>query len=119
MGGDVMAGYRPTRFHVGMMRDRITVANEVTTPAESGQPVVSFVNWLINEPATYVYVGGAETIRGRQIEAGITAIFTVRYRSGYLPTQAITYKSQRYGIVHVRPVDGKDRYLELFCKAVA
>lgn len=114
-----MAGYRPSRFHVGMMRDRITVANEVTAQAESGQPIVSLVNFLVNEPATYLYVGGAESIRGRQIEAGINAIFTVRYRPGYLPTQAITYDGQRYGVVHVRPIDGKNRYLELFCKAVA
>jgi SPP1 family predicted phage head-tail adaptor len=113
-----MAGYRPTRFHVGMMRDRIIVANEVTPTNETGQPVVTLVNWLTSEPATYVYVGGAESIRGRQIEAGINAIFTVRYRDGYVPTQVITYAGQRYGVVHVRPVDGKNRYLELFCKAV-
>lgn len=118
MAGDVMLGYRPSRFHVGQMRDRITIQTETTTRARSGQPVVAFVNFLVSEPATYLYVGGAESIRGRQIEAGINAIFIVRYRPGYLPTQAITYAGQRYGIVHVRPIDGKDRYLELFCRAV-
>lgn len=111
--------YRPGRgFRVGMMRDRITVSVETTAQDAAGQPIVTLVPWLTDEPATYEFFSGGESSRGRQVEAGISAIFTVRWRSGYTPQMVVTMMDQQYGIVHVRPVDGKNRYIELFCKAV-
>lgn len=101
------------------MRDRITVSTEVQTQDAAGQPIVSLSTWLESEPATYEYISGGETTRGRQVEAGIKAVFIVRYRSGYTTQMQITLGDQRYGIVHVVPVEGKNRYLELHCKAVA
>lgn len=111
--------YRPGRdFRVGQMRDRITVATETTTQDNAGQPIVALSNWLVDEPASFEDTRGGETTRGRQVEAGVTAVFTVRYRDGYAPTMQITRSGQRYGIVHVSHVEGKNRYLELHCKAV-
>jgi SPP1 family predicted phage head-tail adaptor len=112
--------YRPGKmFRVGQMRDRITVSTEVQTQDTAGQPVVSLATWLLREPASYEYISGGETTRGRQVEAGIKAVFVVRYRPGYQTQMQVTLGDQRYGIVHVVPVEGKDRYLELHCKAVA
>lgn len=111
--------YRPSRnFRVGSMRDRITVRQPTETLADDGQPVVSWTDFLASEPATYEYVSGTERNRAGQVEAGVNAVFTVHYRSGYLPTMKVVFGGVDYGIVHVVPVRGKSQYIELHCKAV-
>jgi SPP1 family predicted phage head-tail adaptor len=114
-----MRGYRPQRgFHIGEMRSRITVKVETTTQDSAGQPVVSLVNWITDEPAKHEPTTGGETARGRQVEANIAAIFTVHYRDGYTPQMSVDCDGQTYGIVRVLPVDGMNAYRELHCKAV-
>jgi head-tail adaptor len=113
-----MRGYRPQRFHLGEMRNRITVKRETTAQDAAGQPVVTLATWLTDEPAKWEPVAGTEGARGRQVEAGIAAVFTVHYRSGYTPKMVVLCGSQSYGIVGVQPVDGMDAYRELHCKAV-
>jgi SPP1 family predicted phage head-tail adaptor len=111
--------FRPERkFRLGTMRHRITVSVETTTQDDAGQPVVTLSTWLSEEPAKFEPTTGGEGARGRQVEAGISAIFTVRYRSGYTPKMAIDINGQRYWIVYVKPVQGMDRYRELYCKSV-
>jgi head-tail adaptor len=113
-----MSGRPSKGFHVGQMRDRITVKSATATQDASGQPVVTKANWLVNEPAKFEPTQGGEGFRGRQVEAGIQAVFTVRNRSGYVPEQTVVHDSINYGIVYVKPVEGLDRYRELYCKAV-
>jgi SPP1 family predicted phage head-tail adaptor len=113
-----MRGYRPQRFHIGEMRSRITVKNETTTQDDAGQPVVTLTTWLVDEPAKWEPTTGTETARGRQVEAGIAAVFTVHYRPGYTPKMEVICDGQTYGIVYVNPVDGMNVYRELHCKAV-
>jgi SPP1 family predicted phage head-tail adaptor len=113
-----MRGYRPQRFHLGEMRSRITVKTETTTQDDAGQPVVTLSTWLVNEPAKWEPTAGAEGARGRQVEAGVAAVFTVHYRDGYTPKMVVTCAGQNYGIVGVHPVDGMNAYRELHCKAV-
>jgi SPP1 family predicted phage head-tail adaptor len=111
--------FRPERgFRVGEMRHRIAVKVETTTQDAAGQPVVAFTTWLLDEPAKFDPMTGGEGARGRQVEAGITAIFTVRYRDGYTPEMIVVHRNQQYGIVYVNPVAGADRYRELHCKGV-
>lgn len=110
---------RPKRgFHVARMDKRITIQSETTTRDAAGQSVVTLASWLVNEPAAYESTRGGEGSRGRQVEAGIDAIFTVRYRPGYSAQQVIIYGGVKYGIVYAKEVDGHDRYRELYCKAV-
>jgi len=111
--------YRPSRgFRVGEMRHRITIKTETVVQDTAGQPVVSLVNWLVDEPAKFEPTSGGEGARGRQVEAGIAAIFTVRYRDGYTPQMSVDISGDRYWIVYVKPVQGMDRYRELHCKSV-
>jgi SPP1 family predicted phage head-tail adaptor len=111
--------YRPSRgFRVGEMRHRITIKTETTVQDAAGQPVVSLVDWLVDEPAKFEPTSGGEGARGRQVEANIAAIFTVRYRDGYKPDMAIDIGGERYWIVYVKPVQGMDRYRELHCRSV-
>ena len=111
--------YRPGRgFRVGEMRYKINVKSEVTETDDAGQPVVALQTWLFEEPAKFEPTTGGEGARGRQVEAGISAIFTVRYRPGYSPQMAVEIGSETYWIVYVKPVQGMDRYRELHCKSV-
>jgi SPP1 family predicted phage head-tail adaptor len=111
--------YRPGRgFRLGEMRHRITIKTETTLQDAAGQPVVSLVDWLVDEPAKYEPTQGGEGARGRQVEAGISAIFTVRYRDGYTPQMAIDFGRERFWVVYVKPVQGMDRYRELHCRSV-
>jgi len=111
--------YRPARkFRVGEMRHRITIKTETTSQDEAGQPVVTLSTWLAGEPAKFEPTSGGEGARGRQVEAGISAIFTVRYRDGYTPQMAVEIGGDRYWVVYVKPVQGMDRYRELHCKSV-
>ena len=107
---------RPSGFSVGLMRDSITIQSVTETVDSAGQPVVSYTNTHANIPASYEYISGGETMRGKQVEAGVVAIFTTRNIEDLVPTQRIVHSSGSYGLVHVRPVDGRERYLELHAR---
>jgi SPP1 family predicted phage head-tail adaptor len=109
---------RPTRFRTGAMRHRCTVQTPIETQDASGQPVVSWSNYVVSEPCEFTPTSGIENMRGRQLEAGTRAIFTVRYRSGYEPQMSVLFDGERYGITAVNRVDGQRKYLELVCSAV-
>jgi len=42
----------------------------------------------------------------------------VRYRDDYDPEQRILFEGEYYGIVFVRPMAGRNRYMELHAKVV-
>lgn len=109
---------RPRRFSVSRLRYRITVQSHVATIGESGQRTSTWSDRLTNEPADHEDVTGGQMMRGRQIEEGVTSVFTVHYRDGYSPKQRVIYDGETYGIVRVHRVDGRKRYLELHCEGV-
>jgi SPP1 family predicted phage head-tail adaptor len=106
---------RPKQFGVGSMRHRCTIQQVTETQDASGQPVVSWSDFVVDEPCQFIPTGGSETMRGRQLEAGTKAIFRVRFRSGYQPEMRIVFNSTNYGITYVNQIDGLRRYLELVC----
>ena len=99
------------------MRHRISLRKPIKSIDASRQPIIKYEDELINEPAKFVQVSGGETVRGRQIEAGITALFTVNYRSEYSVEKQILFAGQTYGIVRVDKPDGVNRFADLHCKA--
>ena len=111
--------WRPRRgFRVGAMRERIDVQT-ATVDASSGQPVRTWATTYASEPAAFDPVAGGETIRGRQVEAGTTAVFTVHSRSGGFDTEMrVIHNAQTYGVVRAVPVEGGRRYVELHCKSI-
>ena len=113
-----MSFQRMSGYEVGKMRQRITIQSKTDAADAAGQPTRTWSNTYINEPAQVEYTGGTETFRGRQLEAGIQAVFTVRHRDEYTPEMRISYGGNYYGIVRVRPVQGGRRYTELYCRAV-
>lgn len=104
---------RPNRHRVGGMRHRCTIQQVTETQDASGQPVVSWTDYVENEPCDYLPRSAYEGARGRQVEAGVTAVFIVRYRSGYNEKMSVVFDSERYGITSIQKVDGLNRYLEI------
>jgi SPP1 family predicted phage head-tail adaptor len=111
---------RDRGIRVGALRHRITVQtpSKTTGALTQGQRIVSWTNRLTDEPADYEYPSGGQISRGRQVEENVRAVFTVRYRSGYSTEERVVFDGQNFGIVHVKPVLGRDRFLELHCRAV-
>lgn len=106
------------RQSTSRMRHRITVKQRITTRDEStGQPIESWTPRFTSEPAAFNEVAGGEQLRGRHIEAGVTAVFVVNYREGYDETDIIEFDGVEYGIVRLRRPDGIKRYLEIHAKA--
>lgn len=111
---------RDRHIRVGGLRHRITVQ----TPSKSdgsttqGQRIVSWTTRLTDEPADYEYTSGGQGSRGRQVEETVRAVFTVRYRAGYSTEERVLFDGQNFGIVHIKPVVGRDRFLELHCRSV-
>lgn len=89
-----------------------------TTDESTGQPVRTWSTTLSKEPAAWTPTAGTETVRGRQVEAGISGYFTVSFRTTYSVEQRVQHEGTNYGIVHVKPVDGGRRYIELHVKAI-
>lgn len=102
----------------GLMRHRITVREATTAIDSARQKVVTYVDRFTNEPAAFQQVSGGETIRGRQIEAGVTALFKVNYRGGYEVTDQVVFDGQNYGIVRLEIPQGVKRFMWLHCKGV-
>ncbi len=73
---------------------------------------------MSGRPRRFSVVSGGQVFRGSQVNEGINAIFTVRYRDEYAPQHRILYGGQAYGIVFVQPIEGRDRYLDCHCKVV-
>lgn len=109
---------RKPKDRVGALRQRCTIQQPTETLDAAGQPVVSWTNYVVNEPCDYMPTGGLESMRGRQLEAGTRAIFRVRWRSGYTTKMSVTYDGERYGITAVNPEEGLRRYIQLVCAAV-
>lgn len=106
------------RQSTARMRHRISVKQRITSRDQStGQPTEAWLVRFENEPAAFNEVAGGEQLRGRHIEAGVTAVFVVNYREEYKETDIIDFDGVEYGIVRLRRPDGIKRYLEIHAKA--
>lgn len=99
-------------------RYRVDIETPTETQDSTGQPIVSWGSFITDEPAEYIPTGGTESMRGRQLEAGTTAVFRVNYREGYTRQMRLLFRGDYYGITHINPVEGMFRELELLTKAV-
>lgn len=107
--------YRPSRFSVGNMRDRVTIQRPIESQDGYGQPVVTWSTYLANVPASFepARIGSGETTRGRQVEAISSAVLFTRYLQGVDSKMRVVRNGVHYGIVSVREVNGGSRYLEI------
>lgn len=100
----------------GQLRHRVTIesASELTT----GEPNPTYTTLAASIPAEVIETRGGEYVRGRQIEAGIAAVVTVRYRSDITPDMRLLYGTRYLNIVSVIDPTGFRSVLELACQEV-
>lgn len=110
--------WRPKQFRLGAMRDRIDIQTPTMTVDAAGQSIPAWTDTIEREPCVFDSASGGETLRGKQVDTSITAVFTIHYRSGLTTQQRVKYNNEYYGIVYVRPVEGGRRYIELQCRGV-
>lgn len=114
-----MTNYQSKRLAIGSMRDRIVIETEQTTlDSDTGQPIRAWSTFYSSVPAVYTPTRSGESFRGGQVEAGINAVFTMRYQKDIAPTMRIRFDGIIYNIVFVMPVTGAKRYLDIYCRAV-
>lgn len=115
-----MSGRPKGGFNPGKMRHRITLQVATESVDSNGQVNRTWTTDLFKEPAQWIPTSGGETIRGKQIEAGINAVFIVRFRENkYTAQKRVLLGETVYGIVHAHDIEGQRRYIQLECKAVA
>jgi len=99
------------------MRERIAIQRIEESIDAIGQTIRSWVDVYKDEPARYEPVSGSETLRGKQVEAGVVVVFTIHARDAIDATMRVQHGANLYGIAYVNPVDGGSRYIELRCQA--
>jgi len=115
-----MTSGRPRAFSVGAMRDRVDIQQATESVDDIGQTIRTWSTLLYREPCNWTQVSGGEFVRGKQIEAQIRAIGIVKYRANtYTPEMRVVVDGVAFGIVHVLPVEGLRKYIQLECKAVS
>lgn len=99
-------------------RYRVDIERPIAAQDDAGQPIVTWKQFVTDEPAEYVPTGGNETMRGRQLEAGTSAVFRMNYREGYTRQMRIKFRGEYYGITHINPVEGMFREVDILTRAV-
>ena len=103
---------------IGDMRHRIDIETPTETQDDAGQPIVEWVARQVFVPANVVELNGTESMRGRQLQAGVQAIFTIWKDDAIDNTHRIVFAGKNYGILYVNTVDGARPFLELLAKRI-
>lgn len=106
----------PYCLHPGRLRQRITLEAAATPTDGETNPTYSTV--ASNIPAEVLEVSGGEYIRGRQVEAGLNAVITIRYRSDVTVQHRVKYGTRYLNIVSVKDPTGYRSEMVLDCKEV-
>lgn len=104
---------RHNRIKTSAFRQRCNIEQVTETQDGYGQPIVTWSDFLVDEPCQFIPQGGNETMRGRELEASVRAIFRVRRRNGYNVKMRVKFNNEYYGIEFINPVEGLERYYEL------
>lgn len=100
----------------GQLREYIQILNEASNAGDELPRYSSGDKFAADVHAEIVDVGGGEMFRGRQIEAEVDCVVTIRYRSGVQHNMQITTSASRtLNIRRIVDPDGRRRFLELHC----
>lgn len=109
--------WRPQGFRLGAMREWISIQSVSVAISDAGDKTETWSDLYTSEPAKFEMTSGGETLRGKQVDAGITAVFTVHYRDDVTSTMRVVHNDVNYGIVYVKQIEGGTRYMELWCRS--
>lgn len=110
---------RKTSGSIGKLRHRVTIEQNSGSPDSFGEVTPSWSALASNVPARVEGVAGVETRQGEQIEAVVTDVVTIRYRSDVTPEMRVVHGSRVLNIERALDPDGRTRRLVLHCKELA
>lgn len=102
----------------GMLNQRISVEAAAWSQDASGQRIATWVPTFSKLPAKVESVTGGEILRGRQVSAEATTMFTIRYRAGVTTAMRVKFEGRTLGIVRVSDPYGDRRELRIECREV-
>jgi SPP1 family predicted phage head-tail adaptor len=94
------------------------VTIETAATPTDGEPNPSYTTLAANVPAEVIETGGGEYLRGRQIEAGVNAVVTIRYRDDITPRMRVKYGARYLNIESAIDPTGYRSELQLTCKEI-
>lgn len=100
----------------GQLSNRITIEEAADAKDAAYQTIRTWSTRANNLPAKVESVTGGETIRGRQVSASATILFTIRYMAGLTSKMRVKFGSRTLGIVRVSDPYGDRRELRIECK---
>lgn len=113
--------YHSPRIQIGQLRERLTI-KEASEEKDAAKQTIRTWDVIVHEdvPASKEIVSGGETLRGRQIEASVTAVFTIRALSSLTPQHQVYHQQDgtTYGIVKIEPADDRGQFMLIQCKRV-
>lgn len=110
------------RAQAGQLRDRVTLLVATQSKDGANQTIRSWAPEFTDIPASKEIVSGGESLRGRQLEAGVTVVFTMRDIGVQItPLMMLRHQEENldYGIVKVEPADDRGQFLLIQCKRSA
>lgn len=97
------------------LRHRVTI--ESATTASTGEPNPSY-SALATVAAEVIETTGGEWIRGRQVEAGVNALVTIRWRDDVTPRMRVKYGTRYLNIESAIDPTGYRSEMLLACKEI-
>jgi SPP1 family predicted phage head-tail adaptor len=100
----------------GRRRNRITIQQATNTLDAAGQPIPTWSTYLADYPVAIDSVAGGEVLRGRQVSAETTLVFSGRWYTGVTTQMRVSYEGRTLGIVRASDPYGDRRELRIECK---
>lgn len=100
----------------GRLNQRITIEQPASEHDAAGQPIRTWSTLVEDVPAAVESVAGNETIRGRQVSAEATTLFTTRYRADVTTRMRVSYEGRTLNIVRAADPYGDRRELRIECR---
>lgn len=101
------------------LRHRITLQVQThTQDATTGEDVVTWSNWLADEPADVVPLSGKEFLQSASTQTQVDTRMTIRWRAGVLSTMRVVFDEDNYNVSVVLPDPTNRRWLTLMAYRV-
>ena len=104
------------RLAAGRLRQFVTIKTP-TTPTD-GETTPSFATLTSDDRAEVKAASGSESLRGDQMEATVSTVVTMHYRTDLTPRMQIIHGSRTLEIVATFDPDGQQRETVCHCKEV-
>lgn len=89
----------------GLRRHHVTIQRPDTTLDANGQVVPTWSTLHTDVPASITDTAGGETVRGKQMQAGVDALIEFVYLAGIDPKDRITFGSRTFNVERIDDTD--------------